>query len=188
MEKAAAKYYGNYEAMEGGNTQEIMYMLTGMPSFSFNTAGADKDIFWAQCQEYDQKDWIMTASNHNPIYGLPGGHAYTLLGAKQLADGTKLLKMRNPWGSEDYIGPWSDSSDQMTEAVRNELGHVKANDGVFYMDMDAFFATFRSMTVATYQDWKQTITHHTWDRTSFDAEWSIENPVDQDVVLMIDMV
>jgi hypothetical protein len=86
-----------------------MYALTGMPTYSFRTTG-DKDKFWKNVKEMDDKDWIMTASNNKPYYGLPGGHAYTLLGARELKDGTKLLKMRNPWGSENYNGPYSDKS------------------------------------------------------------------------------
>jgi hypothetical protein len=38
MEKAAAKYYTNYERMEGGNMSESLYMLTGMPTRSFSNS------------------------------------------------------------------------------------------------------------------------------------------------------
>jgi hypothetical protein len=76
----------------------------------------------------------------------------------------------------------------MTAEVRQELGHEQKDDGVFYMDMDAFFATYRSIDVSAYADWKQTMTQHTWDRSSYDASFTIENPVQQDVVVMVDMV
>ena len=33
-------------------------------------------------------------------YGLAMSHSYTVLQVKQLSDGTKLVKIRNPWGSE----------------------------------------------------------------------------------------
>jgi glycosidase len=123
MEKAAAKYYGNYERMEGGNMQEALYMLTGMPTRSFSTSDETTDELYTLVKQMDDAKWVMTTSNHRRNYGLPGGHAYTLLGAVTLNDGTKLVKIRNPWGSEAYTGPYSDSSNEMTEAVRTELGH-----------------------------------------------------------------
>jgi len=51
---------------------------------------------------------MMAGSNNVKMFGLPGAHAYTLMGTATLSDGTKLLKMRNPWGSEVYTGPYSD--------------------------------------------------------------------------------
>lgn len=66
----------------------------------------------------------------------------------------------------------------MTDSVIQELGHTEdKGDGVFYMDMESFFDDFNSMDVAAYQDWKQTSTDHEWDRTSYDKEFSINNPV-----------
>jgi hypothetical protein len=35
MEKAAAKYYGNYENIDGGMAELAVYALTGMPSLDF---------------------------------------------------------------------------------------------------------------------------------------------------------
>lgn len=59
----------------------------------------------------------------------------------------KLVEMRNPWGSEGYTGPWSDSSDLWTPELRQTVeaatGHGSANDnGIFYMDIDSFKRNF----------------------------------------------
>lgn len=56
----------------------------------------------------------MLASTSKSYFGLSGSHAYTVLSAQTVynADGTekaKLVLMRNPWGFDDYTGPWSDS-------------------------------------------------------------------------------
>jgi len=40
--------------------------------------------------------------------GLQYSHAYTLIDLVVLSDGTKLVKMRNPYGKEQYEGEWSD--------------------------------------------------------------------------------
>ena len=50
--------------------------------------------------------------------GLVQGHAYNVLGYVVLSDGTRLIHMQNPWGSEKFHGDWSDSSDLWTEATK----------------------------------------------------------------------
>lgn len=41
-------------------------------------------------------------------------HAYTMLDTLTLSNGQRLIKMRNPWGSETYNGPWGDDSAKWT--------------------------------------------------------------------------
>lgn len=47
--------------------------------------------------------------------GLSKSHAYTVIGVHTLSDGTRLVKIRNPWGEEGYKGAWSDNSNKWTE-------------------------------------------------------------------------
>ena len=50
--------------------------------------------------------------------GIISGHAYSLLGALTVteADGkqTRIVNLRNPWGSFEWKGDWSDESDKWT--------------------------------------------------------------------------
>jgi hypothetical protein len=63
--------------------------------------------------------------------------------------GTRLVKVRNPWGSEVYNGPWSRNSSEWTTANRkeiNEEGPGDANDlneGIFYMDINSYRQDFQ---------------------------------------------
>lgn len=41
--------------------------------------------------------------------GIVKEHAYSLIGAYNI-NGTKLCKIRNPWGKTEYAGMYSDSS------------------------------------------------------------------------------
>ena len=70
------------------------------------------------------------------------GHAYTVLGTKVLTDANgnkiKLVKIRNPWGTEDYKGAYSDNSDKWTPALRTQAGSVIKNDGEFFMPIDDY--------------------------------------------------
>ena len=76
-------------------------------------------------------------------------HAYTVLGTKLLKDGTRLVKIRNPWGAEDYKGPASDKDTKFWTAARlEEVGH-KFNmlDGVFYMPIEQYKKDFEETQV-----------------------------------------
>jgi hypothetical protein len=48
--------------------------------------------------------------------GLVNNHAYSLLDLVTI-QGTKLVKIRNPWGSEGYNGAWSDSDPVWTDSL-----------------------------------------------------------------------
>lgn len=86
-------------------------------------------------------------------YGLSTGHVYTLLDIVDLYDASgavaqTLVKMRNPWASETYKGPWSDKSKKWTKAYKEQVNHKKANDGIFYMDFDYLLNNWRYVSVA----------------------------------------
>jgi hypothetical protein len=44
------------------------------------------------------------------------GHAYSIIGVATY-NGTNLVKIRNPWGSEGWAGPWSDSDTKRMNAA-----------------------------------------------------------------------
>lgn len=69
--------------------------------------------------------------------GLVGGHAYSLLRAYE-GNGLKLIKLRNPWGSHEWNGDWSDKSKKWTSKLKKELNYVDADDGSFWMSFDDF--------------------------------------------------
>ena len=59
-----------------------------------------------------------------------------------------MVKLRNPWALEEYAGPYSDSSDDWTQALLNQTGHELADDGYFYVKIEDFPANFESVTIA----------------------------------------
>eukprot|EP00455_Lapot_gusevi_P000170 TRINITY_DN10070_c0_g1_i7.p1 TRINITY_DN10070_c0_g1~~TRINITY_DN10070_c0_g1_i7.p1 ORF type:complete len:371 (+),score=73.41 TRINITY_DN10070_c0_g1_i7:336-1448(+) len=83
--------------------------------------------------------------------GLKKNHAYAILGVAQLDDGTQLIKLRNPWGSFEWKGDWSDDSDKWTPQLRRQLNVVNSNDGVFWMSYSDFLQYFRSISVCKVQ-------------------------------------
>ena len=119
----------------------------------------DSNALWDTLVEADGKSAIMTAGSECPsgsygdegCYtkdGIPGGHAFTTIGVTTVdVDGTdvRLVKVRNPWGQEEYRGKWSDSSDLWTDALREQVSNALGdadddNEGIFYMDIDSYVA------------------------------------------------
>eukprot|EP00967_Tisochrysis_lutea_P080525 scaffold110628_cov30-Tisochrysis_lutea.AAC.4 len=45
--------------------------------------------------------------------GLVPGHAYSLISARKLHSGAEILKLRNPWGTFEWQGAWSDNSPEV---------------------------------------------------------------------------
>ena len=59
-----------------------------------------------------------------------------------MTDGTKLIQIRNPWGSEKYWGPWSDKDDRWTTDFKKEVGLVDEDDGLWWIDSDNYHSNF----------------------------------------------
>lgn len=85
---------------------------------------------WAELMKYDLENFIMSASTpgedtqtetgrrQKSNTGLVAGHAYSLISVKQSRKGPKLVKLRNPWGSMEWNGDWSDSSPLWTAEMQ----------------------------------------------------------------------
>lgn len=149
LEKAYAKSQVNYMNLNGGFTNVALRALTGMPTIRYRQ-GQQND--WSIIQEADAKGYIMTSGCMQSYFGLIPGHAYTLVGAKQLSNGVKLVRMRNPWGIEKYVGPYSDDSSEWTAALKSEVDYVDKDDGFFYMLFDHFQALFPDYVVTKWKD------------------------------------
>ena len=68
------------------------------------------------------------------------GHGYTVL-STAIIDGTKLVRIRNPWGKEDYTGPWNDKDtanwDKNVQA-KAQYHKDDKKDGIFYIPIDTY--------------------------------------------------
>ena len=85
------------------------------------------------------------------------GHAYTLLSAARVKDRDnqehRLVKLRNPWGSGEWNGRWSDKSSEWTADLRRQVGFDgDKDDGIFWMDFDEFSEIYGFWSVNKYID------------------------------------
>ena len=92
--------------------------------------------------------------------GLVATHAYSVLEARELAKipglsitailgKTKLIRLRNPWGSFEWKGAWGDGSPewQSHPAIRRALKPEDVDDGTFWMPWEDFSRIFTSVDI-----------------------------------------
>ena len=122
LEKAYAKLNVNYANLDGGVPVQSFRDLTGMPVLKYEIDNQTDEQFFAIIHDADKRGWPMVAACIYAVYGLNNMHAYTIIDTVELTkDGKpyqKLIKMRNPWGTETYNGAWSDGSNLWTEEFR----------------------------------------------------------------------
>jgi len=83
----------------------------------------------------------MAAACQVSHYGLIAGHAYGILEGICLTNSAgncvhKLIQMRNPWGKDQYTGPWSSDSSEWTPEWKTQAKLSEATDGIFFVPLD----------------------------------------------------
>ncbi|XP_022616490.1 calpain-5-like [Seriola dumerili] len=177
LEKAYAKLNGCYEALEGGNTAEALIDFTGGVSEPLSldrealTLHSDhrRTLFQTLAKAHECKALITCsirpaegeAVESVLDCGLVQGHAYGITAVRKVRLGEKSLKtggvsklfmvrMRNPWGTTDWTGAWSQRSQQwqqMSRAEREKMGLIVRDVGEFWMDFEDFCHYFTDVVV-----------------------------------------
>lgn len=73
------------------------------------------------------------------------GHAYSLISIHEFEHNgseVKLLKLRNPWGSGEWQGDWSDKSPLWTPALKSQCGYIDGDDGIFFIELNDYLQHF----------------------------------------------
>ncbi|KAL8007493.1 putative C2 domain, WW domain, peptidase C2, calpain family, C2 domain superfamily [Plasmopara halstedii] len=168
VEKAFAKYYGGYAALERGYVHHALRVLSGCECDEIFLApaarGALKKTLWQQLKLFRKNRFLLGASS------LPSEHADSALQATGLVfdacyviydvrelDGVQLLRLRNPPGDhQEWKGDWSDNSRLWTRRLRKRLdmpkGKETETDNTFWMSFDDFCHAFRALYVCRYYD------------------------------------
>ena len=125
----------------------------------------DNDAMFKLIKKLDQQDCVLGAGTlgkdttlkegrgDSKSGGIVPGHAYTIIAVRELvstAGPVRLLKIRNPWGSFEWKGAWSDNS---PEWAANPLVRAQVrpkggdDDGVFYIAWEDFLKHFDNVDV-----------------------------------------
>ena len=168
IEKAWAKVHGNYQRIEGGNTAEALMALTGCyVDYIFHNQVINKNVLWRRIFNADQNKYVIataasgrkTGKDKSDLreVGIIDAHAYSLLEANPIVTEEKqkvrLLKLRNPWGFEEWNGDWSDHDDKnWTESLKKRMNFRAKDDGVFFIDFENYLGYYYNTTICKYQN------------------------------------
>ena len=155
---------GSYKAICGGTAADALTDLTGAPSTKLRLDNAgDVEMAWIQLMSSSESGFLMAAScgrdgGTREVYGNVGlihNHAYTVLDVTDKV-GVRLIKLRNPWGKDEWLGEWGDRSQVWTPRIRELLGQTAKNDGTFWMAFPDFIQYFSCVDICkSHEDWYQ---------------------------------
>lgn len=63
-----------------------------------------------------------------------------------------MLKVRNPWGTNEWQGDWSDKSQKWTSEYKEMLKHDDSEDGTFWISYDDFLKYYTCSHVCRIHD------------------------------------
>lgn len=128
VEKAFAKLYGGYDKIIGGKVNITLSEMTGgfpeeIKLAKYQESGTN-DLF-DKMLSYNQMGYLIGAGSPENAQGnaaiqegIVQSHAYAIVKVANL-DGNRLIKLRNPHGSEgvEWTGDWSDNSEKWTQRM-----------------------------------------------------------------------
>uniref|UniRef100_A0A3P9P6Z8 Calpain-5-like n=1 Tax=Poecilia reticulata TaxID=8081 RepID=A0A3P9P6Z8_POERE len=118
--------------------------------------------------------------------GLVRGHAYGITAVRKVrlvenpprTGGTSrlfMVRMRNPWGTTDWKGAWSQGSEQwqqLSRAEREKMGIVVRDVGEFWMDFQDFCCYFTDVVVCRLVQRTLLWPSSHWRETQSYGEWA----------------
>eukprot|EP00512_Aurantiochytrium_limacinum_P001876 CAMPEP_0171484960 /NCGR_PEP_ID=MMETSP0958-20121227/289_1 /TAXON_ID=87120 /ORGANISM="Aurantiochytrium limacinum, Strain ATCCMYA-1381" /LENGTH=2315 /DNA_ID=CAMNT_0012017715 /DNA_START=1111 /DNA_END=8054 /DNA_ORIENTATION=- len=131
IEKAYAKRFGSYEALNGGHVHSALVDLTGGLSQVFSLHDDVEVVMsgalWDKLLEFYHRGALLAAGSPAPQMdngsdryadgqlatdrnGIVHGHAYSIVRVVDESDYNghhRLLQLRDPWGISRWNGPWS---------------------------------------------------------------------------------
>ncbi|KAH9503245.1 hypothetical protein Btru_068552 [Bulinus truncatus] len=153
LEKAFARLHGSYDAIYGGQPGDAYLQLTGGIGERIELEGLKdkanavfnriKNALSSNCQVT-----CVVPDEYDNFKGLVGGHAYSLVDAKQIKQ-TKLLRVRNPWGHGEWKGAWCDGSSEWKTIPENSIEFPNKDDGEFYVSLEDFMKYFSHTTICS---------------------------------------
>lgn len=163
LEKAYAKLYGSYLAIEAG---KVHMALADIVENGFPEQLALKDFkgnlksFAARLRALDKVKALMGAGSpehpngdaHTTEEGIVQGHAYAILDVDDY-QGEQLINLRNPHGNADHTrewsGDWADDDPKWTKKARAQLNYEPNEqvDGVFWMNSSDFMQNYKYIYV-----------------------------------------
>ncbi|XP_073412517.1 calpain-8-like isoform X2 [Dendrobates tinctorius] len=186
VEKAYAKINGSYEGLRSGYLLDSMVDFTGGVGEVFPIAETPGDLFQKIQRSLAYKclaacDSPPKGTTDRSIFSssIAKGHTYTILRAEQVIcdeNEVSILKLRNPWGSDEWKGDWSDKSpiwDKVDPRRKAELTTDK-DEGEFWISKSDFLKEYSRVQICdTTMSEVCGGDYYDWCLTEFNGEWKL---------------
>eukprot|EP00828_Plagiopyla_frontata_P009193 TRINITY_DN14721_c0_g1_i1.p1 TRINITY_DN14721_c0_g1~~TRINITY_DN14721_c0_g1_i1.p1 ORF type:complete len:528 (+),score=81.70 TRINITY_DN14721_c0_g1_i1:96-1679(+) len=188
LEKAWAKIYGSYGAIEYGYSDTVYRALSMAPVFHYSHDQISLEELWSKLNAHLGKKMPISASSQSQkIHNLVASHAYNPLETCEysLTNGSliQLVKVQNPWAQEVYQGPFRDNDPEWTEEMRQQCGSTVNDDGVFFIPIEeyqkAFCETAGAMIIPGYNS--TTVVSESLESTFKEREDAYEILIDSEI-------
>lgn len=204
LEKAYCKMYRCYEMCDGGMANQAIFSLCGGSSGKLlikKKHRQDPSAYFKTLEHARQHGWLLTTTfvvrkgattgqgkcgEAVLPGGLVGGHVYSVLKVVD-ACGEKLVCCRNPWGTGEWAGKWSDknASGEWTEAMKKATGFSGLQDGKFWMSIQDFVANSGGVAYArTFgPPWKKLTQYRQFKMGAMEAvaQWAYKATADDEL-------
>ena len=206
IEKAYAKVHGCYETLISGFIDDALADLTGQVSEKIkmhNKNGlfpgkgiGDKEQFWqflmARRDEQCMMGCSVAGATEGPVKidgeqtGVLSGHAYGIIDVFELKDPDmkkerkchRILRIRNPWGKQEWNMKWSDDSDEMEKykhlvdkyvaGLPEDERFEPGEDGSFLMCYSDWRSVFNSLFISVnFKD--------SWTALRYSSRWTLKD-------------
>jgi hypothetical protein len=186
LEKAYAKYYGSFAAIEGGWVDEALCNFipssTGL-HISLGSSAVKAEIasgaLWKRLQRYTALGDLLGAGSpsgrdtNTSEQGIVFGHAYSVLRLYDEGE-TRLVQLRNPHGQTEWKGKWSDGDKETWKGSywRNRLGYdpdASGDDGTFWMSWEDFSTHYANIYVCRIL--RAVADGGPWHKSTIEGEW-----------------
>jgi len=186
LEKAYAKLHGCYSAIETGKMSEALADLTGGVTETVDTKGREglerisSGSLWRQLQEAKSEGHLLACSlsirNAQPEaqgpLGLLVNHGYAILDVETIPDnGFRLVKVRNPWGTNSGVwdGDWG--QDSALWSIYPEVSKylvATPEPGVFWMSYEDLVDRFNQLYICRVfpLNWHNLCVRSEWTKSS----------------------
>ena len=160
LEKAWAKCNKTYEDIIPGNSADAFEFLSPAPFDTYYHNSETRPTLFDTITNANKKGYIVladiteTGATNLEILsklGLITNHAYSIINTAVLKKGNgieiKLIKMKNLWGTNEWVGDWSDDSNKWTTEFKNQVGLEQKDDGIFWISYEDYLQFYTTTHV-----------------------------------------
>ncbi|ESO85096.1 hypothetical protein LOTGIDRAFT_235955 [Lottia gigantea] len=201
LEKAYAKMYGDYESLESGTVADSLVDFTSGVSEKLETVKlkatlsdpeSSNALFTKLCDAKENRA-LMTCNiqcvkeevGKYTDKGLVLGHGYNITDVKSITvsrslQGTigssmlYLVRLFNPWGSREWNGAWSDSSEEWKRVAPQQwekMGVKFQQEGEFWMSFEDLLNHFTAIDICHFVNTSFFSIKKTWAEAILHSEW-----------------